>query len=624
MLNFSDLALRRGARVLIEDASFSIYAGQRVGLVGRNGTGKSSLFALILGDLAPDRGELNCPGDLAIATVSQETPALALPAIEHVLDGDLELRAAEAGLAAAQARGDGQDIARWHERLDAVDGYAARSRAARLLHGLGFDAALHERPVAEFSGGWRVRINLARALIRRSDLLLLDEPTNHLDLDAVFWLREWLSRYPGTLLLISHDRDFLDGATNHTLHLHGGRATLYTGNYSSAERIRAERMAQQAASYAVQVKQAAHLQKFIDRFRAKASKARQAQSRIKQLERMKRMAPAHWNDAFDFQFAEPRRLPSPLLRIDDGAVGYGQTMVLAALRLGLEPGDRVGLLGRNGAGKSTLIRLLAGELELARGRMLRDPALQVGYFAQHQVDSLDAACSAMAHLQRLDAQASEQQLRTYLGGFDFRGDQVFAPVGPFSGGEKARLALALLVFQRPNLLLLDEPTNHLDMEMRHALEQALQLFAGAVVIVSHDRHLLDSCCDQLWRVGQGSCHGFAGDLDEYAALLQRESRAQDSAGAGAAPPGRTSAKDQRRSAADQRKRDKPLRDALRHVELEMARAETELAQLLDQLADPKLYAAGGDVAGLSRREGELRGALEQLELRWLDIAEQLE
>ncbi len=623
MISAASITLRRGARTLLDAVSFTLYPGWHVGVVGRNGTGKSSLFGLILGELSCDTGEMQVSKQLAIATVAQETPALADVAIEYVLDGDVELRQLERDLRKAEAQHDVARIARLHDRLAAIGGYAARARAGRLLHGLGFSAEEQDKAVADFSGGWRMRLNLARALMCRSDLLLLDEPTNHLDLDAVIWLQDFLQTYPGTLLLISHDREFLDAVTAHTLHLEGQKATLYTGNYSIFERTRAERMALQAAQYAQQQRQIAHLSAFITRFKAKASKARQAQSRVKQLERMERIAPAHLDSEFSFEFREPERLGTPLLRFDAVRAGYEQRTLLSGLNFSLQPGDRIGLLGPNGAGKSTLVRTLAGELPALGGRVMRDPYLKIGYFAQHQVDQLDLNASPMLHVKRLDPLSTEQAVRDFLGGFNFRGDRAYEAVGPFSGGEKARLALALVVYQRPNLLLLDEPTNHLDLDMRHALETALHLFDGAVVLVSHDRHLVGACCDSLWRVAEGKCEPFDGDLDDYARWLIR--RDNDS-GSAPRPVAGTSSQDQRRNAADQRALERPLREQIKKLDARMGKLQTQLATLEAALADEALYSSGRH-AELTRKlqeQSELRKQLSAAEEEWLSASEQLE
>ena len=530
MLVLQNITIRRQTRTLIEGATCTIYAGQRVGVIGKNGVGKSTLFSAIRGELLPDVGRIDLSKNVVVANVSQDTPALDQPALDYALDGDVELRALEARLRDLEQRielhateADVNALVEAHDRLTTIDGYGARARAAQLLHGLGFVPDQQEKPVASFSGGWRMRLNLARALLRRSDLLLLDEPTNHLDMDAALWLQETLATHQGTLLLISHDREFLDAVCTHTLHLERERATLYAGNYSQFERQRAERLTQQAQVHAKQQEKVAHLQSFIQRFKTHASKARQAQSRIKALERMELVAPVLAESEFAFRFRRPEKVPSPVIHITNGQVGYGDTVLLRDLRLSLEPGERVALLGANGAGKSTLMKSIAGAQDFLGGDIIRSPDLRVGYYAQHQLEQLDPTASAYLHLRRLDPRASEQSLRDYLGRYAFHGDQQMGPIAPFSGGEKARLALALVAYMRPNLLLLDEPTNHLDLEMRQALEMALNDYPGAVLLVSHDRHLVQNVCDTLWRVSDGTCTMFDGDLDDYAVWL-RESR----------------------------------------------------------------------------------------------------
>lgn len=630
MINLNNVTLRRGRDILLEDLSLTVHARQRVGVVGRNGTGKSSLFALLLGQLGADRGEVQMPTGLTVATVSQENPAGTRAAIEYVIDGDTELRQLEANLTRAEADQNVTRQADIHERLNTIGGYAGRARAARLLHGLGFAPDTFDRPINSFSGGWRMRLNLAQALMCRSDLMLLDEPTNHLDLDAVLWLQEFLSRYPGTLLVISHDRDFLDAVAGQILHLEGKRGVLYTGNYSAFEVRRAEKLEQQQAQYENQAKRRAHLQAFVDRFRYKATKAKQAQSRLKQLERMETVAPAHWDSPFTFAFAEPKRLPTWLLRLDGAAAGYNNTPVVAGMKLTIAPGDRLALLGRNGAGKSTVMRLLAGEQPSLSEPVGRDRYLKVGYFAQHQLEQLDHQASALTHLQRMNPAATEQQLRNFLGGFDFHGDKALAPVAPFSGGEKARLALAMVVYTEPNLLLLDEPTNHLDLDMRQALERALQDFAGAVVLVAHDRHLIDATCDQLWRVADGRCEPFDGDLDDYARWLRAQQPNAEGGAAPAAPaepePARPSGREARQAAADQRAREKPLRNELKKLERELDRVTRQLDDLEKQLADPELYAPENRerAARLTTEQGRLRKTRDDIEQRWMDCASELE
>ncbi|HLQ84940.1 MAG TPA: ATP-binding cassette domain-containing protein [Salinisphaeraceae bacterium] len=610
--------LRRGPHQLLTDINLTIHGGQRVGIVGRNGTGKTSLFALLLGELGADAGEVHVPAGLTIATVRQSTPSGNQSALDFVLDGDAELRRVQAALAEAEAAADGLAQAELHARMAAIDGYAAHARAARLLHGLGFAPDRHLAPIDSFSGGWRMRLNLAAALMCRSDLLLLDEPTNHLDMDAVLWLQGFLASYGGTLLVISHDRDFLDAVTNHILHLAQGRATLYPGNYSAFEKLRAEQALQQQAAHEAQQKRIAEMQQFIDRFRAKATKARQAQSRIKQIERMQTVAAAHWDTPFHFQFLAPERLPETLLRLDQTAVGYDDQALLSALKLRLAPGDRLAILGRNGAGKSTLMKLLAGVLQPLAGEMQRHRYLRVGYFAQHQLEQLDGQASPLTHLQRLAPQAGEQELRDFLGGFAFRGERALEPVAPFSGGEKARLALAQVVYRRPNLLLLDEPTNHLDLDMRHALEQALQDYSGAVVLIAHDRHLIDATCDQLWRVADGALEPFAGDMDDYARWLQRQNANIE--GATHTRPKAAGGQPRQQDA----QRDKHLRRQLAKAEQQLTHLEQQLAAIDADLSKPSVYGNPSASARLGQERARLQQRLEATETEWLQHAAALE
>jgi ATP-binding cassette subfamily F protein 3 len=623
MITLTQATLRRGARALLENATFTLHAGWHTGVVGRNGTGKSTLFAALLGQLAADKGDISVQKNIAVATVAQDTPALPDLAIEFALDGDVELRELERRLVKAEEAHDAHKIGDIHERLGEIGGYAARARAASLLHGLGFSPEAQERAVADFSGGWRMRLNLARALMCRSDLLLLDEPTNHLDLDAVIWLQDWLRDYPGTLLVISHDREFLDAATGHTLHLEGTKATLYTGNYSQFERIRAEKMALQTATYVKQQRQVAHLQKFINRFKAQATKATQAQSRIKQLERMELVEAAHADTEFSFEFPAPERLPAPLIRFHEVAAGYPDRTILDKLRVHIAPGERIGLLGPNGAGKSTLVRTLAGELAPLAGEAMRDPYLRIGYFAQHQMEQLDPKASPILHLRRIDPKGSEQSFRDFLGGFNFRGDRAFEAIAPFSGGEKARLALALVVYQKPNLLLLDEPTNHLDLDMRHALETALMDYPGAVVLVSHDRHLLTSTCETLWLVADGRCAEFTGDLADYARWLANRDTAK-------APEKRKKERaapaEPVRSAAEQRELARPLRDTLKKLDTQMTRLQKDLAAIELKLGGQDIYQAGKarELAKLLQDQGELKKKLAAAEEEWLQASERLE
>ncbi|HKJ10183.1 MAG TPA: ATP-binding cassette domain-containing protein [Gammaproteobacteria bacterium] len=625
MLSFRNLALRRGPHLLIEGATFTLHAGQKVGVTGANGTGKSSLFALIRGDLEPDAGELELPPGLVIAHVAQETPAVERPAIEYVLDGDRELRTVQAELAGAEAAGDGSRQAILHGRLEAMGGYSAPARAARLLDGLGFRPEQIQAPVTSFSGGWRMRLNLAQALMCRSDLLLLDEPTNHLDLDAVLWLEDWLRGYPGTLLLISHDREFLDEVVHHVAHIEHRRVTLYAGNYSDFEVHRAQALAQQQATYERQQRDVAQMRRFVDRFRAKATKARQAQSRLKALARMELIAPAHADSPFHFRFPPPEKTPNPLLQLDEAAAGYAGEPIVSGIGLTLAPGHRLGLIGPNGAGKSTLIKLLAGELEPLAGQRLPAADLRVGYFAQHQLEQLRPQDSPLAHLAGLDPRAGEQALRDFLGGFGYGADRALEPVGPRSGGEKARLVLALLVYQRPNLLLLDEPTNHLDLDMRHALTVALQDFQGALVVVSHDRHLLRTVTDDLLLVADRRVSPFVGDLDDYRRWLadrRRDSGAESDTDA----RGAANRKDQRRQAAEQRQRLQPLRTRAKRLEADLERLAARKTELQSALADPALYEERRkeELKALLVEQADTDQALAEVEEAWLGVSEELE
>ncbi len=625
MLNFNHISIRRGNNLLFSGASFIIHKGRNVGVTGANGVGKSSLFALIRNELQPDEGEFSIPPGLEIAHVAQETPPVAMPAIEYVIDGDRELRKLERQLAEAERDANGVKQAEIHAGLDAIGGYTATSRASRLMSGLGFTPAQHYDAVSEFSGGWRMRLNLAQALMCRSDVLLLDEPTNHLDLDAVFWLQEWLEKYPGTLLLISHDRDFLDTIATHIVHIEHQQAEIYSGNYSAFEKMRAEKLAQQQSAYQKQQQEIAHIRSFIDRFRVKATKAKQAQSRIKSLQRMTLIAQAHVDSPFNFSFFEPEKLPDPLLRLEQVHAGYGTTEILNGVDLSLSPGDRIGLLGPNGAGKSTLIKLLVGELLPLAGQRNCSESLKIGYFAQHQLEQLQLDDSPLGHLQKLDSKATEKELRNFLGGFNFHGDKALQNVAPFSGGEKARLVLALLVYQNPNLLLLDEPTNHLDLEMRHALGMALQDYRGAVVVVSHDRHLLRSVADQLLLVAHGRVGPFDGDLDDYRVWLTEQRKTADQSEQGLTVRSVTK-KEQRRLDAELRQKLKPLRDALIKIEKQVAQLHQDQQRLEQQLADPAIYseAQKDRLKELLQQKAAIDNALDDAENCWLEVTENLE
>ena len=616
MISFRNFALRRGERLLLSDVDLALHAGYRVGVVGRNGAGKSSLFAALMGDVEPDRGDIDLPGKARIASVAQETPHLPDPAIDFVLSGDAAVHAAIQAEANAFAAEDWEAVAEAHQRLEEVNGYDGTARAGRLLHGLGFPAETHEKPVADFSGGWRVRLNVARALMTPSDLLLLDEPTNHLDLDAVVWLEEWLKRYDGTLLVISHDREFLDNVTTHILHLHDGKAKLYVGNYTAFERQRAEHLRQQQIAFEKEQVERAHLQSFIDRFKAKASKARQAQSRMKRLEKLAGTEAVRVERGVSIQLPTPLRLPNSLLSLRDVDAGYGaDARILANVGFGLEAGDRIGLLGVNGAGKSTLVKTLVGELAPMSGERIAHPDLRIGYFAQHTVESLVMGTSPIDHLKELSPNTATQEFRNFLGGWQFPGDRAFEVIDNFSGGEKARLALALLAWNKPNLLLLDEPTNHLDLEMREALAEALSDFDGAIVMVSHDRHLIGLVSDQYWRVHDGIVEPFDGDLDDYAAWLRTRPGADNpktpapkAAPVVAAPV-----------AAPAPAKSKVNPHKLQKAEERVARLEAKLADCEAQMADPAVYADAGKVADLGRQQLQLRGELEVAEAELLAL-----
>nr|WP_314875018.1 ATP-binding cassette domain-containing protein [uncultured Pseudomonas sp.] len=626
MIRLTNLTLQRGPQRLLDSAEMTLHAGHKAGLIGANGAGKSSLFALLRGELTPDGGDCQLPADWRIAHMRQEVDTLERVAVDYVLDGDLRLRQVQAELAVAEQAHDGTALARLHSELEGADGYTADARARKLLAGLGFSNEQMDRRVGDFSGGWRMRLNLAQALMCPSDLLLLDEPTNHLDLDAILWLEDWLKGYPGTLLLISHDRDFLDSVVDHVLHVEQRKLTLYKGGYSAFERTRAERLAQQQQAYEKQQAQRAHMEKYIARFKAQATKARQAQSRIKALERMEELSAAHVDSPFDFVFRESQKISSPLLDLSEGRLGYGDTAVLEKVKLQLTPGARIGLLGPNGAGKSTLIKNLAGELQPLGGRLVRGENLSVGYFAQHQLDSLDDKASPLLHLQRIAPSEREQTLRDFLGGFDFHGPRAEEPVVNFSGGEKARLALALIAWERPNLLLLDEPTNHLDLEMRLALTMALQEFSGAVVVVSHDRHLLKSTTDDFLLVADGKVDTFDGDLDDYSRWLIDYRQRNAPVSSTPVNPDKTDKKAQRQAAAALRQQLAPHKRAADKLEAELGQVHSQLAEIDTALADSGLYEQSRKDAlrDLLGRQSKLKQREAELEETWMEALELLE
>ena len=628
MIQFRNLTLTRGAKILLEAASFQLHTGHKVGLIGANGAGKSSLFALLRGELHAEVGDLDMPPNWVIAHVAQEMTELSQAAIEFTLDGDAELREVEAALIAAETKHEGEKIAELHHRLSDIEGYSAKARASALLDGLGFTQADLTRPVSDFSGGWRVRLNLARALMCRSDLLLLDEPTNHLDLDAVIWLESWLRDYRGTLVLISHDRDFLDAVIDNVLHIEQQRITLYRGGYSDFERQRAEKLALQQAMYEKQQRKVAHLHSYIDRFRVQATKARQAQSRIKALERMEMISAAHVDSQFNFEFRAPVSAPDPLLVLDDVNAGYADKTILNKVLLTIRPGERIGLLGKNGAGKSTLIKLLAAELKPLSGKRVEGKDLRIGYFAQHQLEQLRPSESPLQHMLRLDPTTREQEHMNYLGGFDFKGDMARSSIEKFSGGEKSRLALALLIWTRPNLLLLDEPTNHLDLEMRHALTLALQDYQGGVILVSHDRALLRATCDNFILVAHGAAEAFDGDLDDYKTWLatQKAGNATPAPLLASEPVANNSYAQQKQDRQARILARRPLLKECGQIEAHLEKWNTEKAHIDTRLNEPQLYenADKSELQNLLKKQAELTQNIEEAELRWLMIHEQLE
>mgnify|MGYP003641420082 FL=1 len=643
MLTITDLSLQRGGVWLLEAVNLTIQPGQRVAIVGANGAGKSSLFQLLLGQLAPEQGSASLPGGCRIAHMAQEVAASSRSARDFVLDGDYDLRRMESELADAEEQGDDHRIARIHGELDIHEAWSASRRAEALLRGLGFSDADADRPVSSFSGGWRIRLNLAQALMRPSDLLLLDEPTNHLDLDACLWLENWLRRYEGTLLFISHDRDFMDRVATHLVHFDQRRLDLYTGNYSSFETQRSERIAQQQAGYERQQARIAEIQRFIDRFKAKATKARQAQSRVKALERMEKIAPAHVDSPFSFEFPVADKVSNPLMSIRNGSAGYGDAVVLEGINLSLLPGSRIGLLGPNGAGKSTLMDALRGQSTLLRGERTTGEHVAIGYFAQHQLESLDLDASPFLHLQRLAPKASEQSVRNFLGGFDFHGNEALSAIRSFSGGEKARVALAVIAWQKPNLLLLDEPTNHLDLEMRQALTMALQNFEGAIVVVSHDRHLLRNTVDDFWLVNEGRVTEYEGDLEDYERWLadrrkdeteapRRESGEAQAAGSNAlaADSGvgenAEDRKARKRAEAAIRQKLSPYRKQQGALEKEMDQLQSTLVTLEQSLSEPELYADQGKqkLKDLLGQQATAKSRLAEVEAEWLEISETVE
>jgi ATP-binding cassette, subfamily F, member 3 len=657
MIRFQQASLMRGTKVLLDKADATFNPSEKIGLIGANGAGKSSVFAMLRGELHPDQGEIDFPSKWRLAYVAQETPALDRAAVEYAIDGDAHLRRLQKQLAQAENAPDsaasGSLIAELHSALADANAYTVRSRAEQLLTGLGFTLEQMQLPVASFSGGWRMRLNLAQALMCPSDLLLLDEPTNHLDLDAIIWLEDWLKRYAGTLIIISHDRDFLDGVVNVILHIDERKLKRYAGNYSAFERQRAAQLVLAQSMIEKQARQRAHLQSFIDRFKAKATKARQAQSRVKALAKMEELAPLRAAAEFSFEFREPVSAPNPLMVLEDVDAGYRiedqnaavEKKIVSGINFSLQSGQRIGLLGVNGAGKSTFIKTIAGDLAPLSGTLHTGKGLVIGYFAQHQVEMLRHDESPLWHLVKIAPDAREQDLRNFLGSFNFPGDMVTSSIAPFSGGEKARLALTLIVWQRPNLLLLDEPTNHLDLETREALTMALAQFEGTLVVVSHDRHLLRATTDQFMIVADGKLQPFDGDLDDYRDWLFKTKLAGKSAGAESAPFGEkqkpkagadaassenTNRRDQKRLEAQDRQRlsalRKPLETRIKRLEEQLAKHSARKEELDARLASPDIYDAANkeDLKALLTEQAYCAKEIEQIELEWLEQQEELE
>ena len=622
VIQLSGVRLARGPRILLEDASLTLHTGEHVGIIGANGCGKSTMFSLLRGEMHADAGDVSVPPAWRIASMAQEVAASDRSALDFVLDGDTEYRTLETRMEHAE----GAEIGELHARFGAIDGYRAPMRAHELLDGLGFAPQDRLRAVREFSGGWRIRLALARTLMCPSELMLLDEPTNHLDIDALVWLEAWLQRYPGTLLIISHDREFLDNVATRIVSFEGTKLSAWRGNYSAFELQRAERIAAQQGAFEKQQTRIAEIERFVARFKAKATKARQAQSRVKELERMTRIAPAHIDSPFSLRLPCSDKVSTPLLTVARATLGHAGAPILSGVELGIMPGERVGLLGANGAGKSTLIRSIAGELPLLAGERHAGEHLRVGYFAQHQLEALDHSASPLLHVQRISKEASEQSIRDFLGGYGFHGEQATATVGRFSGGEQARLALALIAWRKPNLLLLDEPTNHLDLEMRHALTVALQEYPGAVLLVSHDRHLLKNTVDAFWLVQDGCVREFDGDLEDYRKLSLERHRCAPDAASGSAAASAPAARENRRSAAERREQLRPLKQRIATLERQMEKHQQELRALEERLADPAIYenSRSAELQQLLRTQGTLRQQLEENEEAWLGASEELE
>ncbi len=639
MLKITDLSLRRGSRLLLEHVELDVFPGQRLGLTGANGSGKSSLFAVIAGRLDADQGNVTLPRGTLITEVLQETPDSTRTAIDYVIDGDQSYRSLEFKIAQAELDGNGTLLATLHSQMGDIDGFRVSARAGQLLHGLGFTATEQSQSVDTFSGGWRMRLNLARALMTRADLLLLDEPTNHLDLDAMVWLERWLTSYEGIVLVISHDREFLDRSVTRIAHIEGRTIQVYEGNYSLAEERRAAAIEIQNKQHLRQQKQVRHMRSYIDRFRYKASKAKQAQSRIKALQRLEIISPVHQENAFVFEFETPDHSPHQLLDLKGINAGYDEA-VLSNVNFRLSDGDRIGLLGRNGAGKTTLMKTLAAELPPLQGAYTGDSKLRIGYFAQQQLELLNPKWSPLDHLTDISHQQSDRSLRSFLGRFGFSGDAATEPVAIRSGGEKARLVLALIVYRKPNLLLLDEPTNHLDIQMRESISSALQSYSGCLIVVAHDRHLLRLVTDELWLIDDGTLRPFDGDLDDYvnwlrlrqkgtAKLIEDQTDGQSKNGKelGIKTQKKTRpSKSTRQERAKQRVKVKPLRDSLDRIEKEIDKATKVQQQLDQQLAEPEIYheANRSQLRELLFDQARNAQLHQELEGRWLEASELLE
>ncbi len=635
MLNINNIEITRGVKVLLSEASACVFPKHRVGLVGRNGCGKSTLFAAIKNDIQPDKGEITLPKGWVIASVAQETPGLDETAFDYVIDGDQRYRTLEKDIAEASEKNDGIKLAKLQEQFEECGAYTINSRAGTLLLGLGFSESDFQKPIKDFSGGWRMRLNLAQALLCPSDLLLLDEPTNHLDLDTVMWLEDWLRSYQGTLMIISHDRDFLDNICTEIIHMDNQKLVTYTGNYSTFENTRAEQIALETAIYEKQQKKLAHMQAFVERFRYKATKAKQAQSRLKAIEKMEKIAVAQADSPFSFSFMPSTELPDTLVRMEELEAGYGDTVILKEIKMNLSPGSRIGLLGRNGAGKSTFIKTIAGEIPPISGTFSLAKAVKIGYFAQHQLDYLDVDSSPLQILTRMAPDKKELELRSFLGGFGFSGDKALEKVKIFSGGEKARLALALIVWQKPNLLLLDEPTNHLDLQMREAIVMALEDFDGALIVVSHDRHLLRTTTDEFYLVSEGRVRPFEGDLDDYHKYLTEldkkhrdelmAKKAQEKQEKNQTATG-VKSKEQKREEAARRQALRPLKLEIEKLEKKMDTLNSEKAELEAKLADNSIYDADrkDELKELLSKQATNQSELEETEMVWLEKTQELE